>query len=232
MGRTEAFPRIHPKRPTANLVSKKVLSSLIGQIAITSGFQIITFFHVRAQSWLVVVPSRFGSPLTLCRRYIPPIIDPEELDIVSFENTALFLVSSFQYILVATIFCVGPPYRKPIYTNRSSCPDPLNASTDAGFAGWLVLAIGSLSIFSLYTLFTTTGPIFNLLELISLPREFHLELLILLLGNIFISYVFEEYGSEIVARFVGDTAKKWRRFRGRRREDGKVYKAIARDMED
>lgn len=51
VGRTEAFPRIHPKRPTANLISKKVLTSLIGQIVITSGFQIITFFHVRAQSW-------------------------------------------------------------------------------------------------------------------------------------------------------------------------------------
>lgn len=46
------------------------------------------------------------------------------------------------------------------------------------------------------------------------------------------SWAFEEYGAEIVAKWVGDTAKKWRRFRGRRREDGKVYKAIARDMED
>lgn len=51
MGRTEPYPRIHPKRPTANLISKKVLTSLIGQIAITSAFQFFIFFFVRAQSW-------------------------------------------------------------------------------------------------------------------------------------------------------------------------------------
>lgn len=51
VGRTEPFPRIHPKRPTANLISKKVLTSLIGQIVISSGMQFFTFFFVRAQSW-------------------------------------------------------------------------------------------------------------------------------------------------------------------------------------
>lgn len=51
VGRTEAFGRIHPKRPTANLISKKVLTSLIGQILITSGAQVVTFFLVRSQDW-------------------------------------------------------------------------------------------------------------------------------------------------------------------------------------
>ncbi|KAL8278174.1 hypothetical protein RQP46_009347 [Phenoliferia psychrophenolica] len=198
MGRTEAFPRIHPKRPTANLISKKVLTSLIGQIVITSGAQIFTFFLVRSQDW-----------------YVPPVIDPEALDIVSYENTALFLVSSFQYILVAAIFCVGPPYRKSLYTNR-----------------WLVLVFAALGSFSLYTLFTTHGPIFALLQLISLPHEFHLELLLLLIGNVAACWAFEEWGVEKVSRAIGDAMKKIRRARGRRRDDGKVYKAVSRSMED
>ncbi|GAA5912394.1 hypothetical protein JCM5296_001717 [Sporobolomyces johnsonii] len=199
MGRTEPFPRIHPKRPTANLISKKVLTSLIGQIVITSGFQIFTFFFIRTRDW-----------------YVPPVIDPDELDIVSYENTSLFLISSFQYILVAAVFCVGPPYRKPLYTNR-----------------WLVLALLSLSAFSLYTLFMPPDSyVFALLQFIQLPHDFHLELLLLIIGNVAASWAFEDWGAHTVARWIGDAQRKWRRMRGRRKLSGKVYKSIERSMDD
>ncbi|SCV73478.1 BQ2448_7404 [Microbotryum intermedium] len=199
MGRTEAFPRVHPKRPTASLISKKVLTSLIGQIALAALFQSITFFFVRAQSW-----------------YAPPEIDPDELDIVSYENTALFLISSFQYVLVAFIFCVGPPYRKPLYSNR-----------------WLVAALVSLTVFSIYTLFTTSGPIFALLQLVSLPHDFHLEMLLMLIANTAACWTFEEYGASRLTKLISEMQRKWRRARGtRRRDDGKVYKAVQRAMED
>lgn len=150
------------------------------------------------------------------RRYTPPVIDPDELDITSYENTSLFLLSSFQYILVAAVFCVGPPYRKPLYTNR-----------------WLVLALVALSGFSLYTLFMpTTSFTFRLLEFIELPHEFHLELLLLIIANVGLSWAFEQVGAAAVAKWIGEMQRKWRRMRGRRKESGKVYKAVQRSMDD
>lgn len=51
VGRTLPYPQIHPKRPTASLVSKKVLASIIGQILITSGIQLWGYLWVRKQPW-------------------------------------------------------------------------------------------------------------------------------------------------------------------------------------
>lgn len=51
VGYTGAWPHLYHKRPTASLVSKKVLVSLIGQIVITSGFQMIAYWAVHQQSW-------------------------------------------------------------------------------------------------------------------------------------------------------------------------------------
>lgn len=145
-------------------------------------------------------------------RYTAPTIDPEQLDIESYENTSLFLISSFQYILVAAVFCVGPPYRKPLYSNR-----------------WLVLALVGLSAFSIYTLFMPpTSPIFGLLQFVDLPHEFHLELLLILLANVALSWIFEDVGAQALARWIGDMQRRYRRMRGRRKESGKAYKAISR----
>lgn len=199
MGRTEPFPRIHPKRPTANLVSKKVLTSLLGQIIITSSLQALVFFLVRSQPW-----------------YEPPYIDPDELDTVSYENSSLFLISSFQYIIVAVVFCVGPPYRQPIHSN------PL-----------LLIVLIMLATFSTYTVFAHYGVVYNLLGLVYLPKEFQLEIFLLALGNAVISWTWEKHLALPVAAQIGQLKRRIRRWRGhRRREDGKLYKMIERDMDE
>jgi cation-transporting ATPase 13A2 len=67
VGRTLPFPELHAKRPTASLVSTKVLASIIGQIIITSAVQFWAFFWIRAQAWYgcPFVPL-VSSPLNSC----------------------------------------------------------------------------------------------------------------------------------------------------------------------
>lgn len=114
MARTLPYPHIHPKRPTANLVSKKVLVSMLGQTVICAFVQAFTFFYTRSQPW-----------------YEPPVVNPDELNVQNPENSALFLVSAFQYLIVAASFSAGPPYRQAMFTNRTlslpKCVADMNA---------------------------------------------------------------------------------------------------------
>ncbi|KAL9932858.1 hypothetical protein V8E36_008113 [Tilletia maclaganii] len=200
MARTLPYPDIHPKRPTANLVSKKVLTSMLGQVIICACVQLFTFLYTRAQPW-----------------YDPPELNPDELNVINPENSSLFLVSSFQYILVAGVFSVGPPYRKPMYTN------PM-----------LMLSLAVLTAFSLYFLFVPSGWFFDILGLVSFPRAFHVSLLIIVLVNVVLSVIFESLAIEPVTAFLKGLQRLWRRRHGRthrRNNAGKVHKRVAEDIQ-
>lgn len=100
MGRSEPFERLAIKRPTANLVSKKILGSLLGHIVVIIMLQTLVYILVQEQSW-----------------YVPPVIHKDEPNIENSENTVLFLLSLFQYAFIAIILSVGPPYRQSMYKN-------------------------------------------------------------------------------------------------------------------
>ncbi|KAE8215245.1 hypothetical protein CF327_g1466 [Tilletia walkeri] len=199
MARTLPYPSIHPKRPTANLVSKKVLTSMLGQVVICASVQLFGFLYTRAQPW-----------------YEQPVLNPDELNVINPENSSLFLISSFQYILVAAVFSVGPPYRKPMYTN------PM-----------LMLSLAVLTAFSLYFLFVPSGWFFDILGLVSFPRSFHFALLVMVLVNVALSVLFEAFAIEPVTTFLKGLQRLWRRRHGRlalrRNQGGKVYKRVAEE---
>ncbi|KAI0633895.1 Ca-transporting ATPase [Trametes polyzona] len=198
MGRTLPFPRIHPKRPTASLVSKKVLASLVGQIVITSAVQFWAFFWVRSQEW-----------------YTPPAGkapggDDDKLEATNYENSALFLVSCFQYILVAAVFSIGPPYRKQMWTN-----------------GWFMLSMACLSVFNLVVLLDPPGAVAKVLELMALPGLARATLLLAVVINVLASLAFEHWGTHAVSRVIGALLELRRQHRVR---EGKLYKAVEGGM--
>jgi len=88
------FPELCRKKPTADLVSRKVLTPLLGQISICIGIQALVFVAVRRQPW-----------------FLPPVIDPDKSNIKNSENTALFLTSCFEYILSGIVLNAGRPFR-------------------------------------------------------------------------------------------------------------------------
>ncbi|KIJ67879.1 hypothetical protein HYDPIDRAFT_83436 [Hydnomerulius pinastri MD-312] len=199
MGRTLPFPKIFPKRPTASLVSKKVLASLIGQIILTSAVQFFTFFWVRRQEWYTP----------------PPMDDPNgedaHLKATNYENTVLFLVSCFQYILVAAVFSIGPPYRKSMWTN-----------------GWLMVSIIALSLFNLLVLLRPPKPVELILELMPIPFSARLWLAVFVVANVVTSLAFEQWATQLISQVIGALLA-FRREKRRYRE-GKAYKAVEGGM--
>ncbi|EKM54134.1 uncharacterized protein PHACADRAFT_209950 [Phanerochaete carnosa HHB-10118-sp] len=198
MGRTLPYPKLHPKGPTASLVSKKVLSSIIGQVIITSVVQFWTYFWVRRQPW-----------------YTPPVLNNPETDegklaARNYENSALFLVSCFQYILVAAVFSIGPPYRQPMWTNSL-----------------LMFSIVSLSLFNALVLLFPPGFLSSILELTDMPTSGRATLLLVVVVNVVLSMAFERWGAPVVAATVDYLTSLRKRHRVR---DGKTYKAVEGGM--
>ncbi|KAL1672462.1 hypothetical protein EV122DRAFT_271611 [Schizophyllum commune] len=197
MARTLPYPRLHPTRPTASLVSKKVLSSIIGQIIITGAVQVWAFLWVRDQDW-----------------YTAPRSGPKEhgnnLQSRNYENSVLFLSSAFQYILIAAVFSIGPPYRKSMYTNA-----------------WLMAALLLLTAFNVVVLLVPPQPVADLLDLMPLPMSGRWTLLVAAVINVIACVVYESWGAQLVAQAVGRVMSAVRGSRGRTRvREGKTYKAV------
>ena len=119
VGWTGPYPVLSRKKPTASLVSRKVLTPLLGQVIICVLLQLVGFETVQKQPWFV--EPTVGSPwkLTDCR-YIPPHLDKEKSNVENSQNTTLFLLSCYQYILSGIVLSTGPPFRQSLAQNRKS----------------------------------------------------------------------------------------------------------------
>ncbi|KJX93603.1 hypothetical protein TI39_contig4286g00001 [Zymoseptoria brevis] len=192
MGWSGPYHELSRKRPTASLVSRKVLTPLIGQIVICVMTQFIGWWFVRQQPW-----------------YKPPIIDKDHSNSKNSENSTLFLVSCFQYILSAIVLSVGKPFRQSMGHNLP----------------FVITMLVALAI-SAYMLFDPAPWLEDLMELTYLSQSFKLFILALATGGFAVSYIAERQILPTLARVLGKTIQKFSRTPKKRKE----YKIILEDM--
>jgi len=104
MGKTGATEHLPAIRPTAALVSKRVLVSVFGQCAIQVSYQVMIFLVILNQGW-----------------YLPNIGRTDDINTLGQAITGVFLVSLSQYIGCCIAFSISKPFRKSIFSNRLFC---------------------------------------------------------------------------------------------------------------
>ncbi|NXJ85939.1 AT132 ATPase, partial [Trogon melanurus] len=101
MGRTGPAQELGVERPQGALISVLVLGSLLLQTALLITVQVLSYFITVSQSWFVPLNSTVTAPHNL----------------PNYENTVLFCVTGFQYLILAVAMSKGYPFREPLYTN-------------------------------------------------------------------------------------------------------------------
>jgi predicted P-type ATPase len=191
MADSDASPTLHHRRPPGSLVSPTILVSIVGQIALHVGAQVVILELIKSQPW-----------------FVPLVPDPDVANILCFENTGVFLFSTFQYVAVAIAFTLGRPYRAPVSSNH-----------------WFVISAVLLLALNAVFVLTPTPFMRDTLQLLALPgRNFALMLVGLAVGVGVLSYGIERGSANNVR------VRSFIKAIFRKRHYKNKYKVLARDV--
>ncbi|EPQ31655.1 uncharacterized protein PFL1_00988 [Pseudozyma flocculosa PF-1] len=198
IGMANSLPskKLHCKAPAARLASIRPIISTMGQVVLIFVAQTVVYVVLHRQSW-----------------YVPPELDPNNLQLNDMDNTALFRASVFGYVIAGIAYSAGPPHRQHLYLN------------------WILFpALFILGVFCFYFLFLTSGPFFTLFGFVDTPSSFSWIIFGVVVAQFVVAMLFEAYGVQLVATYVAEPLKRLvtRRKTGPREKD---YRRILRAIE-
>ncbi|KPP59437.1 hypothetical protein Z043_122642, partial [Scleropages formosus] len=159
MGRGGPSSELHPQRPPASLLSLPVMVSLLVHTSLTFLGQVAALLITRQQDWYVPVNTT----------------TTEATNLPNLDDTGIFSISAFQYIMVAVVVTKGHPYKKPPYTN-----------------GWFMAVLLVLLALTGWLVVHPTGAVRDFFQLSALPDlKYRLLLVALALANFLTCFLFE-----------------------------------------
>ncbi|XP_053539032.1 polyamine-transporting ATPase 13A3 isoform X1 [Ictalurus punctatus] len=170
------------QRPPSGLISGPLLFSVLTQILICLGFQTFTFLLVRNQDWYEIwSPESDACNTSSYSNLSQNSSEIDDHNIQNYENTSLFYVSSFQYLIVAIVFSKGKPFRQPSYKN------------------WpFMVSVVSLYIFLLVIMLFPISDIDDALQIVCVPFNWRITVLIIVLVNAAVSVFVETFVLDVV----------------------------------
>ncbi|KAL4630733.1 putative cation-transporting ATPase 13A3 [Arapaima gigas] len=186
MSLNPAWKELVAQRPPSGLISGPLLFSVLSQILICLSFQTFSFLWVKHQSWY----DTWKPTLNACNmssshsdNFSSDLNETEHDDhnIMNYENTTLFFISTFQYLIVAIVFSKGKPFRQQSYKN------------------WpFVLSACSLYFFLLFIMFYRVPAIDDFLEIVCVPFQWRLKMLLIIVVNAILSVFVETVILDII----------------------------------
>ncbi|XP_074690025.1 polyamine-transporting ATPase 13A3 isoform X2 [Strix aluco] len=179
MSLNPAWKELVARRPPSGLISGPLLCSVLSQIIICLAFQTFGFFWVKQQSWYEPWTTEsdacnvLDATNTSSAHHGNETLHDEHY-IKNYENTTLFFISSFQYLIVAIVFSKGKPFRQPCYKNFL-----------------FVISVIVLYVFIFFIMLHPVESIDTFLELVCVPYEWRLRILIIVILNAIVSVLTE-----------------------------------------
>ncbi|XP_057713198.1 polyamine-transporting ATPase 13A3-like isoform X2 [Corythoichthys intestinalis] len=175
MSLNPAWKKLARRSPPTALLSAPVLSSILFQIFNCLLFQFFAFFFVQQQSWYRTPQEIQSDNTNSSQMYgFNRSQAGAQYIIMNFENTSLFYVSAFQYLIVAVVFAKGKPFRRPTYKNWS-----------------FVLTCVAICFFLLFIMLYPIPAIEEVFEIASVPYDWRVTLLIIILAHAVLSFLLE-----------------------------------------
>ncbi|XP_031641127.1 probable cation-transporting ATPase 13A3 [Contarinia nasturtii] len=107
MGRQGPSDKLVERRPSSSLVSLANVVPLLLQVLLCATIQLSAIIYLFNQPWYSANE----------QNTVGNNDDDDDESVLCWENTVLFLVSCYQYLILGVVYSKGLPYRQPLHRN-------------------------------------------------------------------------------------------------------------------